>query len=250
MSGYVTKGQYWAIKNSLTAAERTLINFYELNWTMQSYVPTIEEVTAYLRRKHPTASQTSVNYYLKRRLVIKALDDRGIPWRQHSREELTPTQIAAAQVVMNMIDSRSIEDKLDSLGVSATQYYAWLKDPQFKNLVDSLADENLANVRPAVVAEFTKKINSGDWNAIKYWMETTGELTNTEQPQSEHMLRMFIEIIQEEVKDPDTILRIANRVKLAAGNRTLETVKPREINSTVTDDVDLELEAAKKQLNI
>lgn len=242
----VDRRTFYAVKNALTGKEKELINFYELNWHLRNRVPTIEEVAQQLDIK-----QVAVNYYLQRRPVTKALDARGIPWKQHTREELTATQVAAAVTVMNFADTRSNEDKLDQLGISPAQYYAWLNDPAFKNLVDNLADQNLANIRPAAIGEFTKKINQGDWNAIKYWLETTGELSNNDAPQSEQLLKMIVEIIQRHVKDPDTIIAIAQDIKLAAANRTLEVVTtPREITSSVISHDDVELAAAKKQLGI
>jgi len=232
--------KYWAIKESLTKQEKDLIDFYELQWHLRHSVPTIEELAQRLKVK-----QVAVNYYLQRRPVIKALDDRGIPWRQHSQEDLTATQVAAAITVMNPVDDRPINDKLDQLGILPATYYAWLNDPQFKNLVNNLADQNLTNIRPAAIAEFTKKINGGDWNAIRFWLETTGELNNSDAPQSEQLLKMIVEIIQDEVKDPEVIVRIAQRIKAASQNRTLEIITPPMIESSVVEDQEL-VEARRK----
>jgi hypothetical protein len=160
----IPRQQYLAIKASITPQEKALVNYYELQWHLRHRVPTIEEVANHLK-----LSQVTVNYYLQRRVVIKALDDRGIPWKQHSQDELTATQVAAAVTVMNFTDTRSINDKLDQLGINPSQYYAWLNDPQFKNLIDNLSDQNLRNVKPTAVTEFTKLINKGDWQAIKYY---------------------------------------------------------------------------------
>ena len=217
-----SRAQYWAIKNALTPAEKELIKFYEIEWVLKHTVPTVEEVTAHLRTKRPNIRQTSVNYYLMRQPVVKALDDRGIPWRQHSREELTDQQVAAALTVMNFADERSISDKLDQLGINSSAYYAWLNDPVFKNFVDNLSDQNLVNIRPTAIAEFTKLVNKGDWQAIKYYLDVTGTIQNNEQPQSEQLLRTIVEIIQRHVKDPEIILAIAQDIKLASANRTLE----------------------------
>jgi glutathione peroxidase-family protein len=239
------KRQYWAIKTALTTSEKKLIDFYELQWMLRHNVPTIEEVA-----KHLHLSQTTVNYYLQRQPVIKALDQRGIPWRQHTQEELTATQVAAAVTIMNFADVRPNTEKLDQLGINPSQYYAWLNDPQFKNLIDNLADQNLRNIRPAAIGEFTKKINQGDWNAVKFWLETTGELTNNDQPQSEQLLKMIVEIIQKHVKDPEIIIAIAQDIKLASANRTLEVVTtPPQITSSVVED-DVELAEARKKLGV
>lgn len=240
--------QFYAIKNALTAQEKKLISFYELQWFLKQNIPTIEEVATYLDIK-----QVAVNYYLQRRPVTKALESRGIPWKQHTQDELTATQVAAAQVMMNFSDTRSNDEKLDQLGINPNQYQAWLLDPQFKNLVDSLADQNLRNIRPTAVTEFTKKINQGDWNAIKYFLDVTGELQTQDAPQSEVLIKMFVEIIQKHVKDPEVIMAIAQDVKLAAANRTLEVVAqphtpPMQITGEVIEDP--ELEQARRMLGV
>ncbi len=257
MTGKVDRQTYYRVKNSLTFTERVIIDYYELEWHMRSYVPTVDEVVKYVNNKYEKEKKnhrinhTSLNYYLQRRPVIKALEARGIPFRQHSQEDLTATQIAAAITVMNMMDKRSIDEKLDEMGIKPATYYAWLNDPTFKNFVNDLADRNLSNIRPVAIAEFTKKINQGDWPAIKFWLEATGELIKDSAPQSEQMLRMIIEIIQDEVKDPNVIMNIAQRIKLAAANRTLEvaTENVRELPATVTID-DPEVQAAGKKLGV
>jgi hypothetical protein len=240
-----SRQQYFAIKNSLTRLEKELISFYELQWFLRNRVPTIEEVALQLKIK-----QTEVNYYLTRKPVKKALSDRGIKWEQHSQENLTATQVAAAVVMMNFTDTRDNATKLDELGISPDQYYAWQSDPQFKILLDNLADRNLKGIRPTAIAEFTKLVNKGDWHAIKYFLDVSGEFRSNEAPQSEVLLKMIIEIIQDEIKDPEVILRIAERIKLASANRTLEIVASptSHFEGQVVSSEDPELEHAKKMI--
>lgn len=220
----------------LTDKERKLINLYELLWYTRRKVPTIEQAAKYLG-----FAQTEVNYFLTRRPVIKALENRGIPWAEHSQNELTATQVATAITVMNFADTRSIEDKLDQLGVNPNQYYAWMNDPQFKNLVNNLAESNLNNIRPTAIAEFTKLVNQGDWSAIKYYLETTGTM-RSDTPHSEHLIRLIVEIIQKHVKDPETIAAIAQDIKLASANKTLEIV------ATSPATIDGDVKEAQKML--
>lgn len=276
--GGMDKKQYYAIKNALSKTEKEIIAYYELCWFVrQGYVPTADEVIEYINNKCKkegirfTLKHTALNYYMQRAPVIKALERRGINFRQHTQEELTPTQVAAAVTVCNFADERSTKEKLDSMGLNETQYYAWLNDPAFKNAVAELADRNLKNIRPVAIIELTKKINAGDWQATKFYLETTGAVNNNDTPQSEQHIKMLIEIIQEEVKDPVVMGRIAQRIKLAAQNKTLETVQPRpviegqvrpqgnftsQVNGEVQElenlerEPDQELEYAKKMLGI
>lgn len=200
--------QYYAIQNALKPFERALIDYYELCWMTKQQVPSPEEAHEFLRKGRPNIRLITINYSLARTPVRNALKKRGIPFENYTREDLTGEQQAAALTVMNFADERSIADKLDQIGVLPATYYAWLNDPKFKNFVDQLAEQNLNNIKPTVVAEFTKLINKGDWNALKYYMDNTRTLAN-ETPQSEQMLRMIIEIIQRHVKDSATMMAIA-----------------------------------------
>lgn len=246
--GAKSRAQYYAIKNALSGPEKSLINYYELQWALRSHVPTIDECVQQLNLKH-----VEINYMLTRKPVVQALEKRGIPWRQHSQVDLTPTQVAVAITMMNFADTRSNADKLDQMGVNPTQYQAWLKDPIFKNLIDNLADQNLNNIRPTAVGELTKKINEGDWNALKYYLDSTGEFAGDTAPQSEQLIRMIIEIIQRHIKDPSVIMAIAADIKAASQNRTLEVVNPHYSQREITGEVletDPDLEQAKKMLGI
>lgn len=230
--GAVTKKQYWAIKNKLTPKENELIKYYELQWLLSMRVPTVDEVAKYIKQ-----SLTSTNYYLQRPPVIKALEQRGIPFRQHTQEELTSTQIAAASVMMNFADTRSANEKLDELGILPATYYAWLNDPKFNHLVDTMSQRNLGNIKPTAIAEYTKKIQEGDKTTILHYMDNTGVVKSNDAPQSEQLIRMLIEIIQKHVKDPELIMAIAQDIKLASANRTLEVaVQPAIEGSVVTPE--------------
>lgn len=251
----VSKGQFYAIKAALSVTEKEIIKFYELQWFLRHSVPSVEEIVKYINdlyekqgKQHRTTA-TSVSYYLQRRKVTKALDDRGIPWRNHARDEITPTQQAAALTISNFADTRSIEQKLDQLGILPATYYAWLKNPQFANLVQSLANENLEHIDPVAKTEFAKKIAQGDWSAIKYYFDVTNTVGMDTAPHSEQIITMIVEIIQRHVKDQDVMLAIANDIMKVMNNQTLEMVpESRMITGEVVSNADLEL--AKKQLGI
>jgi hypothetical protein len=250
MAGQVSKGQYFAIKAALTYTEKELIDFYELEWHLRHRVPTVDDVVAHINRKHEKEGKhgrvklTSVNYYLQRAPVMNALKKRGIPFEQHTQSDLTSTQIAAATTVMNFADTRSNDEKLDQLGIKPSQYFAWLNDPQFKNLVDSLATQNLKNIKPEALTEFSKKIHQGDWQAIKYYLDVTGAVQSDELPPAAQMLRMIIEVVQKHVKEPQVMMAIAQDLMLVT-----QTNRHLELTGEFTDN-DMELEHAKKQLGI
>jgi hypothetical protein len=220
----MNRKQYHAIRANLSAPERRLIEYYEVQWLLRGRVPTPEEVVNYLKAKYPSTNLISVNYYLQRAKVKQALQDRGIPYEENSRDELSATQIAAAATVMNFADGRSTKEKLHQLGISPSQYYAWLNDPQFKNFVNVLSEQNLNNIGPTAITEFTKLINEGDWKAIRFYLETTGAAKPTNAPSGDNFIQSLIEIIQKHVKDPRIIAAIAKDMELASSNKRNELV--------------------------
>lgn len=60
-------------------------------------------------------------------------------WRDKT---LTPLQLAVANTMLDLIDTRSQKKKLQDLGVSTAVYSNWLKDPNFNNYLRTRA-ENL-----------------------------------------------------------------------------------------------------------
>lgn len=249
----VSPQKYWAIKHALTPAQKDLIKFYELQWMLRNRVPTVDEVVTYLRKKRPSLRETSVKYYLLQPQVKKALKSRGIPFEQHTQEELTGQQQAAAFIVMNPLDDRPINEKLDSIGVLPATYHAWLNDPNFRDLVQTVADRNLSNVDPVAKTEFAKKIQQGEAWALKFYLENTGTLKNSELPASEIIIMKLIEILQKHVQDPAVLGAIANEMVAAFSNRTISSGPP--VAETLTgafevNSVDEELEFAKKQLGV
>ncbi len=209
----------YAISMTLTSAERELIKIYETFWMLRTEVPSIEKVVEQMRVKRPNIRQTSVEYYLTRKPVIQALEKRGIPFKQHTQEELTDKQIAVAYCLANFADTRSNKEKLDSLGILPATYFAWLQDPVFQNHVKMLADRSIGYIDPVAKTEFAKKINEGHWGAIKTYMEVTGTLEQPVETDLEVKVRAIIEIIQTHVKDPGTMLNIANDIKKVMQDR-------------------------------
>lgn len=236
------------VKITARPAVKELISFYEITWHLKREVPTLEEVYAHLRKKFPAIKYTSIAYYLGNWHVAKALDDRGIPWRQHSREDLTPTQVAVATVMSNFADGRTNAEKLNALGVNPATYFTWMLDPKFKNAVQSMADYNIKNIDAVAKVEYAKKIQEGYWPTIKHYVDTTQAVTGNEMPQSEVMIRMLIEIIQKHVKDADVLMAIAEDMKRASANRTLETATLSGVVVSEDDDEDDEDLARAKRM--
>lgn len=158
-------------------------------------------------------STTEVAYFLKNLKVQEALDIRGLPYHSAGAQgELTPLQVAAAITVVNFADERPVDRKLDELGVTPSQYYAWLDNPQFRDFVNHRADSTLRNVRHEALTEFAKLVRKGDLGAIKYYFELTGQDRNHEVQNLQSLLGFLIEIIQKHVRDPATLAALSKDI--------------------------------------
>lgn len=164
-------------------------------------------------------SVAEINTFLQNKHILRMLQRRGLPYQTAGMTQdgsITPTQTAAALVVMNFADERPIDVKLDSIGVQSTQYYSWLNDPNYRNFVNRLADQNLGNVRPEAIANFVSLVRQGDFKTLQYYFEVTGEFTQPQVGNLQVVIQRIIEAVQRHVKDPEILAKISQEVLGAA----------------------------------
>lgn len=188
--------------------------------------------------------------------VREALVARGIIFERFERddwtkESLTPIQLLVANQLLDLTDTRTNKKKLQDLNVSTLQYNAWLKDPVFKNYMHKRAEQMVGDNKHEVDTALLDKVRAGDLKAIAYYNEMTGRFVQQRGPANSVDVSMLIvkivEIIDEEVKDPDTLLRLSERLRgliaarntanalIGAGEDAIvmpEIVKVRQIDSS------------------
>lgn len=213
------------VSRKLSQREKTYLAYCEKFYFLNNYgFPSNEQAAAALNY---TISEVAV--FLQNEKLQSALDRRGLPWRTAGgfQSELSPTQLAVAITMSNFADERSADQKLSELGVNPQQYYTWLNDPLFQDAVQKMADRNLEIIRPEAVAEFTKLVRKGDFQAIKYYFEVTGQFTSPDVTSVQAMIQKLVESVQRHVKDPDTLAAISKDILGAApvaANTTLVQV--------------------------
>jgi hypothetical protein len=201
----IAKGELPPVKTKSLKAKLTIRDMNFVEFTRQFYMthhsglPTIDEAAQALG--YPT---TELNYMLLNKNVQEAFEIRGIPWQHFNgnRNGLTSTQVAAATVIMNFSDVRPTAEKLDQLGLTPAQWQAWLQNPEFKAYVNNLASDNINNVRPEAVTQYTQHISKGNLKAIQHYFEVTGEFGDQTSVNIQALLQMVVESIQKHVKDP------------------------------------------------
>lgn len=147
-----------------------------------------------------------------------AITARGINW---DGQTLTATQMLVAQILTNPTDKRDLKTKLRSAGVTYPQYRAWMNSPEFGGYMRQITEGMLTDHLPDFNTALTKKALGGDLNAIKY----VNELSGRHDPNAQQLLDLqaivqtLLEIIQRNVKDPETLKLIASEFSLAVNSK-------------------------------
>lgn len=183
--------------------------------------------------------------------ITSALDERGVviklgtpvgssskgnvielkDWqKQVALQTLTPVQLIVANTMLDLIDTRSQKKKLQDLGISTTTYNAWLKDPAFQGYLRERAENMLGDNQHEAHLALLDKVRMGDLKAIELYYEFQGIYTRASASQVnanqvavdvQNLLVRIIEIINDEVDDPQVAANIADRFKDLMVARTI-----------------------------
>jgi hypothetical protein len=198
-------------RHKLNFKDREVISYCERYYLLnRGSFPSVAEIA--LNCKISTAR---VKYTLENSNVTEAFVHRGIEnWdKTVDSSYLSPEQIACAALIANFADTRKVADKLDLVGVTPTQYYAWLNNPAYKEFVRSLAESSLENTHHEAIGAFIQLVRNGDLAAIKYYFEITGYADSSDAINLKLTIQRVIESIQRHVKDPETLAKIAMEIQ-------------------------------------
>lgn len=211
-----------ADRRKLSHKEKRFIQYCEWYFHFNNHkFPTKEEAQAHLKYDMP-----EIQAFLAKPAVQAALTMRGLPWQGQGLEgTLDYEQMAAALTVTNFADTRPDKTKLEEIGISPTAYQAWLKNPAFKAFVDKQTEHNRQNIRSSAINNLAKHVHNGNFNAIKYYLESTGEFQRESVEDLQYMIQRLIDIIQRHVKDPETLRAIAEEIRDASPNTIVQTPK-------------------------
>lgn len=145
----------------------------------------------------------------------QALEYRGIQWDEKAGFSLE--QRSALIMLADVSDRRSLGTKLKELGIPMARYQAWLKQPLFREAVNSAAEQVLEEaIAPSLLA-YSAAANSGDLNAARFVLEVTGRWNPNQQSleDARTLVRTLVESIIKNVKDPEVRESIMSDVALA-----------------------------------
>lgn len=161
--------------------------------------PSIEELQEYLFTQEYRDSMADLGIEIDP-------DDHG----------LTTEQVGFMVVLSNIADGKSLRSKLRDAGVTWAKYQVWMKQPAFKAFYEKTMQDTLKESIPMAVQQLAAKAAAGDTQAGKLAMEITGfhDPANKKQVDAQMLVQIILDIIEEEVKDQATLLRIASKFQL------------------------------------
>ena len=233
----------------------------------QHYAINGELLTAEKAKEDFGIPKTKFAEWITNEDVKSALDERGIvlskfhtdpnSWQSKS---LTPIQLITANSLLDLADTRTDKKKLQDLGVSTGQYQSWLRDPMFSDYLRTRAELLLGDSLQDAHLALLDRVRSGDTKALTLYYEITGRFIsqagrgNAEAAviNLQQMIIKIVEIIQEEVSNPQEAAKIGERLEALTMGANLagvqqqvnevqavpETAKPRELSTDLKHLVD------------
>lgn len=126
---------------------------------------------------------------------------------------LSDRQVAAIGLMTNFNNLESLQARLASIGVTEEELNGWYQNPLFKNALRDRADTVLDNVSTDATVELARAIKKGDFRAIKFYFEITGQAQSKESVDIKRAMQILIEAVQKHVKDEAVLEAIGAEVQ-------------------------------------
>ena len=189
--------------------------------------PSVPELLANLYRAQPQLYTTPVAKSIFGSEIYRAaIIYRGI----QDGHGLTNKQMLALRAATNHLSRYSLDSKLKRIGVTQSEYRAWLRYAPFKKKLDELSRNALADAESAGDVALAQQVTQGRLEAIKYADLRSGKYDPGRQQaiDVEYVMRQTIEIIQKHVKDPVALRSIGGELSLLAGAAGLDPSSSQE----------------------
>jgi hypothetical protein len=129
---------------------------------------------------------------------------------------LTAEQLGLLTILSNPADGRDLKRKLSHAGITWAKYQVWLEQPVFKEYHSKIVGKALKQAIPMAEQQLAAGMLRGDLAFIKFGMEVSGhhDPNGKKQVDAEALLRILLEVIEENVKDPEVLRKIAAEAQL------------------------------------
>lgn len=194
-----------------------VVNYIEKHHSVTGAVPSDDAIVGYITKNFMALGQLELTNLKSNQLFRNSMEVRGIllnydPDKQlRDVIELTPRQMAAASVMMNMTDRRSDEKKLRDLGISTEEWSNWMQNAAFSEYLRERAEVLVNNSIHTAHMGLLRGVNQGNTASIKLYYELTGRYDpNKEENVNIRMvIGRVLEAIQKHIRDPATLNALA-----------------------------------------
>lgn len=196
-------------------------------WEDNKVMPTDEKISEVTG----VGLQTIKNYW-KSSDFRAALNHRGVSFVNDpdTGKALTMEQLLVANMLMNVLDKRSLREKLQAadIGVTPAQVGAWMRQPAFQEHLKRRSQNLFAEADTSANIALVKAIDNGDLKAVQLLWEMTGRYTPKQQVDVNihSILARVIEIISIRVTDPATVESIAQDIEALLTGEPSQALPP------------------------
>lgn len=242
-----TDTDYQQVLDGMESYRPKVVRSGKLSTKQKNFVSYVEQYYHRNRGKLPTPEQSAyalrytlieIKYFIQDQTVLEALSRRGISYEhllsQHASTYLSPTQIATALTISNFADTRPLDLKLESLGVTSSEYYAWLKSAAYRDFVSEMADQALENVKPEAMVAFAQLLRNGNVRALQMYFQMTGALEGENEvvKNLKVTLSRVVEAVARHVQNPEVLQAISEEIGIAAPSASTVAIPPSDFSSS------------------
>ncbi len=180
-------------------------------------IPSDADIIGHIQTHSMSLGPLELNNLKSNHLFKASLESRGITVNYDPNKQLrdvttlTARQMAAASVMMNLVDRRSNEKKLRDLGISTEEWTNWTQDARFTEYLRERSEVMINNSVHEAHIGLMRGVNQGNTASIKLYYELTGRYNPNEE--NNVNIRMVIgrvlEAIQKHIRDPEVLNALA-----------------------------------------
>lgn len=146
-------------------------------------------------------------------LFADAMSERGIPLM--ATPGLSPEQMAALAIYMDMTVPLRHVQKLKAAGVTQGQWNGWMRQSEFARRINEIATDLTKDSGPVARQRLAQLVDEGNLPAITLTFEMEGiHDRRKETVDVNQILMQLFNILDEEVADREVLGRIADKIKV------------------------------------
>lgn len=220
----------------LSTDDQLFLNWYEQQWHSTGELPTPSQLQSNYSWKFKSLSQARA--WLDSPLIKRAFHNRGLINSTQANSDLDSRQLAAILLVANLSDRRGLKTKLNSVGVTLTQWNAWKKQKIFQEFLEQQLNKDLDTSLDAAFRGLHVGMDKGDPRAVQLYLELTGRQPTEVERNYRQAIARIVESVQRHVKDPQIIAAIARDFEqIEQGRSPIASLTPTTTYTPVVMDI-------------